>query len=97
MVIWKFPIPIEDEFSLQIPAKATVLTVQVQKGTPCVWVLMNELDAKANMVGRQFRLYGTGNPVDDDPGRYIGTFQVHGGELVFHLFELTGESLHGKH
>ena len=31
---------------------------------------------------------GTGNPMPDEPGEYIATFQMHGGALVFHAFEL---------
>lgn len=35
---------------------------------------------------RHFRIKGTGHAADDI-GDYIGTFQLNGGSLVFHLFE----------
>jgi hypothetical protein len=34
-------------------------------------------------------MYGTGHDMPDDPGQYVGTFQMHGGALVFHLFEVN--------
>jgi hypothetical protein len=39
-------------------------------------------------------VYGTGHPVVDEPRKYVGTFQMRGGLLVFHVFEsnpLRGE------
>jgi len=45
------------------------------------------IDDKNNDSYRDFRWYGTGHPVKDNPGRYIGTVQMLDGKLVFHLFE----------
>jgi len=33
-------------------------------------------------------IYGTDNPIPDEPGSFIGTFQMPGGALVFHVFDL---------
>lgn len=35
---------------------------------------------------RLLRIYGTGNPVDDNPGEYLGTFTSHMGRLRWHVF-----------
>ena len=81
--IWKFEIPIQDEFELQIPMASQVLTVQVQHGKPCIWVMVNP-DAKR--ITYQFVLRGTGHPIEGDLGPHIGTLQMADGSLVFHLF-----------
>lgn len=81
--IWKYPVVLDDEFELRMPAGARLLTVQVQQGKPVLWALVNpDVPQKT----RRFRLYGTGQPLPDAPGEYVGSFQVHGGALVFHLF-----------
>ena len=32
------------------------------------------------------RIFGTGHELDVDVGAYLGTFQLDGGNLVFHAF-----------
>lgn len=39
------------------------------------------------MAPRQIRVAGTGQNLPNFPGTYIGTFQMNGGALVFHVFE----------
>jgi hypothetical protein len=87
LAIWKYPIPtppLGEVFSLPLPDRATILDVQVQRGEPVIWALA---DTEADIVPRRFALYGTGHPVRDGM-RYHGTFQLLGGDLVLHLFEL---------
>ena len=85
--IWKYPFEIKDEICLEMPEQAQILTVQVQAGTACIWALVSPNPHRI-AAKRWFRIYGTGHPVDE-PGQYVGTFQLHGGALVFHLFEVT--------
>lgn len=82
--IWKFPIPIADYFELDMPIGADVLAVQVQRGKPQLWAVV---DPEARKVQTGFCLHGTGHPVSDQAGRYVGSFQLMDGDLVFHLFE----------
>ena len=82
--IWKYPLSLLDRQSLGMPAGAQVLTVQLQAGGLQVWALV---DSDAPEVERHFRIYGTGHPVSDDSGHYVGTFQIQGGALVFHVFD----------
>ncbi len=84
--IWKFQLEIKDEQSILMPAGAEILTVQVQHGIPCVWALVLP---SVPMEQREFRIYGTGHPVDDSEIflSYIGTYQLQEGSLVFHVFE----------
>lgn len=86
--IWKFPVPLLDETSVEMPKDARILTVQTQFDEPQVWAVV---DPKAPVEMRRFRWIGTGHPNDAYlfDGVYVGTVQLHGGELVFHLFEET--------
>lgn len=81
LTIWKYSIPIDDFIAVSMPEGAQVLTVQMQRDTPCIWALV---DTEAPLVTCMFRLFGTGNPISGDAGEYVGTFQMLG--LVFHLF-----------
>ena len=82
--IHKYPAFILDEFRLQLPRDAQILTVQMQHGDPYIWA---KVDPSASKETRNFRLYGTGHPMDED-GQYVGTFQTKDGKFVFHLFEV---------
>lgn len=73
--------------SILMPKGAEILTVQTQNGIPCIWALV---DIEAEKEPRVFDIFGTGHPVTFDMGverKYINTFQLKGGALVFHLFE----------
>ena len=88
LTIFKYPIPIEDHFILELPKNAKILTVQTQKGIPQLWAMV---DSETEKEARHFRLNGMDHPLGDDYLRiinYIGTFQIENGELVFHLFEI---------
>lgn len=95
--VFKYPLSIEDEFTLQLPIGAELLAVQVQivRGTetPTLWALV---DDSAPSELRTFLLRGTGHPIDASKNiQYVGTFQLGGGAFVGHLFEETVErSLH---
>jgi hypothetical protein len=82
--IWKFPLDIEDKVRIPLPIGAEFLSVQVQNETLCLWALV---DPDAEKTMRYLSVYGTGHKIPDDPGRYISTFQMLGGRLVFHAFE----------
>jgi hypothetical protein len=81
--VWKFPVAITDEQTIQLPRGSEPLTVQLQGGEPFLWA---RVDPSAEMAAFAVRLTGTGHPLEDDVGKYAGTFQMHGGDLVFHVF-----------
>jgi len=85
MRIWKWKLAVTDVQTIEVPAGAKVLDVQMQGGSPSLWVLCDE---NALSTPRRIAIYGTGNPMPDEPGEYIATFPMHGGALVFHAFEL---------
>lgn len=83
--IYKYILAATDVQTISLPENAEILTVQTQNETPCIWV---ELDPELpSTVTREFRIFSTGHPMIDYNGKYIGTFQLRGGSLVFHLYE----------
>lgn len=84
-MIHKFKVSLSEEFVINMPG-AVVLCVQMQRGAPHLWALV---DPQLHPEPRKFRLYGTGHSIDkeDQFDRYVGTFQLEGGALVFHLFQ----------
>lgn len=84
--IWKYEVPDTGEVTLSMPRGAMAMTVQVQRGTPVMWAMVDPLAPK---VERHFRVIGTGWEFDTSGLLYVGTYQVSGGDFVFHLFEVT--------
>jgi hypothetical protein len=82
MVIWKYELSITDRQNIQLPVGAQILSVQMQNGNCCMWVMCN---SEAPLETRRFAMYGTGHELPQFPGKYITTFQFD--ILVFHLFE----------
>ncbi len=86
--IWKFPIIDPSLIVFNMPEGSKILTIQMQNDKPCIWALVNP---ENKLEKRGFKLFGTGQSIDDDMTkmRYINTIQMHNGNLVFHLFEIT--------
>lgn len=85
--IWKFELIPDDYQIVLIPAGAVLLTVQVQGNNICLW---GEVETTAEKQERIIEIFGTGHKMpggDDIKRKYISTFQLHGGALVFHVFE----------
>lgn len=80
--IYKYELP--DDLILEMPKGAEVLTVQMQRGSPCLWA---RVDPEEQVEKRKFVIHGTGHPVPSSTGKYIATFQVDDETLVFHVFE----------
>lgn len=84
VTIHKFEIPVADEFSIEMPSGARVLSAQTQRETPHIWALVDNENVKEL---RRFHLRGTGHDCTGlEHTVYVGTFQLRGGSLVFHLF-----------
>lgn len=91
--IHKFPVA-SGLFHIHLPKGAKVLTVQTQgpstgsgdTGEPKMWVLF---DTDNETERRSFVTFPTGGDISSDTHLdYIGTFQLAGGNLIFHLFEI---------
>lgn len=91
--VWKFPIPIQDEFTIEMPAGSQLLHFRTQHDRPALWALVNP---DKILVAHQFRLAGTGHQIDIPPDEalsYVGTCFLDKGALVFHLFEIVDTGL----
>lgn len=88
--IWKFKLDTSDIIIVEMPIGAEILTVQEQNDKPCLWALVNIDEVEKEK--RTFCVYGTGHIISsnssNDMKKYIGTYQLMGGCLVFHVFEL---------
>ena len=86
--IHKFPLKITDNQTIEMEVGAEILTVQIQRGEPFIWALV---DTDKEHEERFIEVIGTGNPITGTNNRkYIGTFQVYDGQLMFHVFEYLG-------
>ena len=85
--IWKFELETKNISMIQMPKEAEILCIQEQFEKPCMWVLVDPDQEKEE---RYFEIFRTGHPVHCDMGverKYIGTYQLNNGALVFHVFE----------
>ena len=83
--IFKWTLKVDDFQTIEVPNDTQFLTVQIQGAEPQVWGLCSPDAPKKSVT---IRIAGTGHPIDPNPGRYIGTFQMINGSLVFHVFEM---------
>lgn len=95
-VIWKFQFAVADDVSIEMPAFAEILHVDVQNDVPAIWAIV---DPRREVETRKFHLYGTGHAMCVGDGTaehstpaqseaHIGSFMLRNGQLVFHLFEV---------
>jgi hypothetical protein len=81
--VYKYRLPVGDWSSISMPEGAQVLCVEVQNDRPTLW-------ARVTPGNRphvyHFRTAGTGHDLGSNVGRHIGSFQLDGGALVFHVF-----------
>jgi hypothetical protein len=87
--IWKYKLgPDARQNVFFIPRGAEVLTVQHQPHTDsvCMWAIVEDTN---EVERRQFLIAGTGHELPPAKLDYVGTFQIDGGSLVFHVLEVS--------
>lgn len=89
LTIYKYSLEITDRQVLEMPTNSEILTVQLQREVPCLWAVV-DTDEKVKEK-RIIRIIGTGNIVPKCYLDYIGTFQMVGGDLIWHVFESAEE------
>jgi hypothetical protein len=89
MLIYKYQFPIADNFELELPVNAHILSVSVQRDIPVMWAAFDDGDSDI-LVKRRFVVVPTGDPIGASLHdlRYIGT--IFWQWLVMHVFEITG-------
>lgn len=90
--IWEFPLETTDVQRIEMPVGAEILTIQTQNEVPCIWALV-DTGTSVLKCKRTFNIFRTGHNIPelvDSHRKYIGTYQLNNGGLVFHCFELLG-------
>lgn len=82
--IYKYAISVVDESQVLLPEGAEILSVGPGSNAYhlLVWALV---DADAPPEPRNFRIVGTGHPVEEDSIQYVATVQAP--PFVWHVFE----------
>ena len=81
--IWKYQLSNEDDQDIEAPDKAQILDVQVQNGIPHLWLF---LDPNVPVRKYHVKIFRTGHPVNLDHYVFAGTYQLHGGSFIGHVF-----------
>jgi len=84
-VIYKYEILPVDEFVLDLPLGAKLLSVAEQNNKMVLYAMViPELRLKPLKI----RVIGTGNPMPDGMSEFefLGTVKLHNGKLMFHIF-----------
>lgn len=82
--IFKYELPVMDYVEIKMPKYARILSVQVQREQICVWA---EVNPDRPQVPHAFWIRGTGHLMGEiAQGTFLGTVQLQGGALVFHVF-----------
>lgn len=86
--VFKYTIPLDDHFTIDLPQGARVLSVDVQRDEPQLWALV---DPERETEQRTFRFAWPGHPISEiaEQLSFVSTFQMHRGSLIFHIFEVT--------
>ncbi len=91
--IWKFPLSLDRKQVLKIPSRGKILRLATQGGIPHIWVF---IDSDIEEEERTFITLGTGHQVyspEAERLQYIGTWEMHQGALIWHVFELLPSEL----
>jgi hypothetical protein len=86
--IYKYPLKLTGEQTIEMPRGAEILSVQDQGGTICVWALV---DTKSETKQYTFRIYGTGHELPEQCGMFERMIYAHVGSVqqdgfVWHVF-----------
>ena len=82
--IYEYDLEVTDTQEVVLPVGSKILTVQVQNGVPCLWATVDV--EKPNTDKKVIRTFGTGQEINANNLKYINTYQLYGGEVVFHVF-----------
>jgi len=81
--IHKYELAVTDHQQVSLPNGYEILTIQMQHGKPCLWV---KIDPERTASEVKIIIRGTGHQFTDNDVKYISTFQMNDGDLVFHAF-----------
>ena len=85
--VLKYAIPYNtDPCEVELPARAELLSVGVQRGSPMLWALV---DDEERVVRRKLVILATGENAEDflPLDRYVGQLSTGALQFVFHVFD----------
>jgi len=89
--IFKYPLEIKDRQEIKLPFGYQILYIQNQQEMPYLWCLVNPDNSSSETC--IIEIFGTGHEIHEymvTERKYISTFQMRSGLLVFHAFHYTG-------
>ena len=86
MKVWKYELPIADEFSLELPKGAKIIHAGQQESDHwCIWAVV---DPDVPTESRTFRFAGTGHEIDELPEKLVHIASWQRWPFVWHAFEV---------
>ncbi len=93
MKVFKYHVPVQDEFTLQFPAGYKILHVETLGGDTSqdvyMWVLVDP--DQPVKIQCQFQVKGTGHDIKRDILECVGTVITDGGTFVWHYFRVASQ------
>lgn len=83
-VVWKYPLQIENEQYIALPADCKILRVGVQDNKPVIWVLTHPADLIESV---KIYIFATGQIINVEVGEYLGSYEIYGGLEIYHVFK----------
>lgn len=88
--IYKFPLAIQVNQTIEMPAGSKALCIDTQHGDPQLWVLC---DVEMPKIKYNILCVGTGHEITKPVGQYLGTIQIFRAvPLVFHFFSSLADA-----
>ena len=85
--VWKYAVPVGQDVRIEMDAAAKIL--HVEAFSPDIVLFWAEVHpAPTRLIRRHFEVFGTGHDIPLG-AQHLGTTSLGGGELVWHLYELT--------
>ncbi len=86
--VWKYPLGINDEQTIEIPHGSELLSLMEQKDEPVLYYLVDPLETRKDTIHISMR--GTGQLVGKEmtsSSIFLGTVNTHRGRLVWHIWK----------
>jgi len=80
--VYKYPLEVTYRQEIELPCIHSILDIQVQAGTICMWVAVSPSSPKEAVI---FYIVGTGQELPSGTLTYIKTVQLK--SLVWHIFK----------
>ncbi|WP_314338954.1 hypothetical protein [Acinetobacter guillouiae] len=94
-MIFKFPLEIQNNQTIEMPAGSKALCIDIQHGDPQLWVLC---DPEMPKIKYNILCVGTGHEITKPVGQYLGTIQIYRAvPLVFHFFSSLVDAAQALH